>query len=121
MKEVREVVGQRPITAEELQEAKDRQTRTLAGRWETGGAVLGSLGEIVTYDLPDDYFATYGERARAVSLDDVKSAVTEVLRPDRHVFVLIGDRAKMEAGVRELNLGPIRHLDADGRPKTTVP
>ncbi len=121
VKEVREVTGPRPIAAEELQEAKDRQTRTLAGRWETGGAVLGSLAEIVTYELPDDHFATYAERAMAVTLDDVKAAVGDVLRPDRQVFVLIGDRAKIESGVRELNLGPVRFLDADGRPKTPVP
>ena len=121
VREVREVTGSRPIAAEELQEAKDRQTRTLAGRWETGGAVLGSLAEIVTYELPDDHFATYAERAKAVTLDDVKAAVGDVLRPDRQVFVLIGDRARIESGVRELNLGPIRFLDADGRPKTPVP
>ena len=26
----------------------------------------------------------------------------------------MGDRAKIEAGIRELNLGPVKILDADG-------
>jgi zinc protease len=121
VKELRDVTGNRPISAQELQEAKDRQTRTLAGRWETGGAVLGALREIVGYGLPEDYYATFAGRAAAVTTDDVRAVVKEVLRPDRQVYVLVGDRAKIEAGVRELNLGPIRQLDADGRPRPPTP
>jgi len=29
---------------------------------------------------------------------------------------VVGDRAKIEAGIRELNFGEIRLLDADGKP-----
>src|SRR5581483_11792833 len=54
LKEVRAVAGDRPLTAEEITEAKDRETRTLAGRWETGVAVGNALQEIVEYGLPDD-------------------------------------------------------------------
>ena len=32
-----------------------------------------------------------------------------------------GDRAKIEAGIKELNLGQIQILDADGRPKGLTP
>ena len=45
----------------------------------------------------------------------------EVLKPDAQVFVLIGDRAKIEEKVKALGLGPVRLLDADGRPKSPVP
>jgi len=30
--------------------------------------------------------------------------------------VVVGDRAKIESGVRELNFGEIRFIDADGNP-----
>jgi hypothetical protein len=43
VKELRSVIDERPITAAEVQEAKDRQTRTLAGRWESGGSVMGAI------------------------------------------------------------------------------
>jgi hypothetical protein len=33
-----------------------------------------------------------------------------------HVWVIVGDRAKIEKGVRELNLGEIRIVDANGDP-----
>jgi len=38
------------------------------------------------------------------------------VRPDHLVWVVVGDRAKIEAGVRELNLGELKFLDADGKP-----
>jgi hypothetical protein len=41
--------------------------------------------------------------------------------PDRFVWVVIGDRAKIESGIKELNLGDIVLLDADGRPKNPTP
>ena len=121
VKELRDVTGSRPISAAELADAKDRQTRTFAGRWETGAAIAGALREIVTYDLPDDYYGTFSQRIRALGTSDVSRAVNEVLRPDRQVIVVIGDRAKVEAGLRELKLGEVRLLDADGRPTSPVP
>jgi zinc protease len=117
VKEMREVTSGRPISDRELQEARDRQTRTLAGRWETGGAVLGALREVVGYDLPEDYYQTFARRATDVTMADVHRTVADVLRPDRQIYVVVGDLAKIEAGVRELKLGQVRMLDADGRPK----
>jgi zinc protease len=115
IKELREVTSTRPLSAEELQEAKDRQTRTFAGRWETGGGVAGALREILTYGLPEDYYATYSPRIRALTLDDLSKTSKEVLRPDAQIIVIIGDRSKIEAGIRELKLGEVRMLDADGK------
>ncbi|HET6679926.1 MAG TPA: pitrilysin family protein [Gemmatimonadaceae bacterium] len=121
VKELADVVGPRPISADELQVAKDRQTRTLAGRWETGGAVLGAMREMEQYDLPADYYRTFADRVRGVTTANVAEAVTDVIHPDRAIYVLVGDRAKIEAGIRALNLGPVRLLDADGRPLRPTP
>jgi hypothetical protein len=39
------------------------------------------------------------------------------LIPDQnHVWVIVGDRAKIEKGVREVNLGELHIVDADGNP-----
>jgi zinc protease len=32
------------------------------------------------------------------------------------VWVVVGDRAKIEASIRELRLGELKFLDADGNP-----
>jgi zinc protease len=44
------------------------------------------------------------------------SPAQETVRPDHLVWVVVGDRSKIEAGLRELNWGEIRFLDADGKP-----
>jgi zinc protease len=39
-----------------------------------------------------------------------------VVHPDNLIWIVVGDRAKIEAGIRELNLGEIRFIDANGNP-----
>jgi zinc protease len=36
--------------------------------------------------------------------------------PDHLVWVIVGDRAKIEQGLRDLNLGEIHLIDTDGNP-----
>jgi zinc protease len=116
MKELTGAVGPRPLTAEEVSRAKDQQTRTLAGRWETGSAVAESLREIVTYGLPADYYERYAERVAAVTPAAVTGTTSRLLQPGRMVWVVVGDRAKIEPEIRGLNIGEVRLIDADGNP-----
>jgi zinc protease len=115
-KELRAVAAERPVAGAELARVQDQQTRTLAGRWETGNAVLGSIAEQEVFGLPADWWSTYARRVRAVTPAAVSGAVGRMLQPGRLVWVVVGDRAKVEAGVRALGLGDVRLLDADGRP-----
>ncbi len=113
-KEFEQIVGSKPVTADELTKAKGNLTLTLPGRWETNEAVLRSLFEVVQFGLPLDYYQTYAQRIRAVELPMAQRVATEVIQPARIVYVVVGDRSKVEAGVRELNLGPVTFLDPDG-------
>jgi zinc protease len=114
--ELRGIRTVRPPTAEEVARAKSELTLTLPGTWETMDAVSGSLAEIVTFGLDDRYYDTYDDRVRAQTVASVSAAAESVIRPDRLVWVVVGDRSKIEAGIRELNLGEIRFIDADGKP-----
>jgi zinc protease len=116
MKEMRGIRGERPITADELQAAKDGLVLTLAGQWETSRAVSNSILEIVRFGFPDDYYTTFASRVRATTAAEV-TAAGHVVQPDRLVWVIAGDRAKIEPGLRELGLGEIKALDADGNVK----
>ena len=121
VRELRTAVGDRPLTAAEIIDAKDRSIKTLAGRWETSASVASALGEIETYGLPKDYYVTYSDAVRGASDAQVNAAAKKFITPSQIVWVVIGDRAKIELGIRELNLGTVVHLDADGRPKGLTP
>jgi zinc protease len=115
-KELRGILGQRPMTEKELATAQKNQTLTLPGSWETDGAVVDSIGEIVRFGLPDDHFTTYPDKVRALKLDDLTRAADKVVHPDQLVWVVVGDRSKIEPAIRELGWGEITLLDADGNP-----
>jgi zinc protease len=113
--ELRGIRGDKPVTQEELDKAKKQRVLEQAGRWETMGAISGSINDIVAYDLPDDYYHTYADKLRALSLDDLKKATETAIRPDRMIWVVVGDVAKIEPGIRELNYGEIRYVTPDGK------
>jgi zinc protease len=113
-KELRGIVGARPVQPGELQRAQASLTLTLPGSWETMGAVAASIGEIVAFGLDDRYFDTYADRVRAQTPAGVTAAARVVVQPDHLVWVVVGDRARIEPALRELNLGEIHFIDADG-------
>jgi zinc protease len=115
-KELRGILGERPVAEKELGTAQKNQTLKLPGTWETDDAVANSISEIVTYGLSDDYFTTYPSKVRSLSLSDMAKAAKEVVHPDQLVWVVVGDRAKIEPGIRQLGWGEVQFLDADGNP-----
>ena len=115
-RELRGILGPRPVEVDELAKAQANLTLTLPGNWETMGAVQGSLEQLVTYGLDDHYYETYAQRVRALTIPDATTAAQDAIRPDHLVWVIVGDRSKIEAGIRELNFGEVRFLDADGKP-----
>jgi zinc protease len=114
LKELQQVRAAKPVTADEMAFAKNNLTLTLAGQWETGNAVAGSLSEIVRFGYDDRYFDGYAKRVQALKLEDVQAAAKSVVDADHLVWVIVGDRAKIEPGLRELKLGEIKVVDADG-------
>ncbi len=115
--ELSAIRGDRPPTADELGRVKASQTLTLPGRWETAGAIMGSISQIVQFGLPDDHFSTYASKVRDLQLPQISKAAGSVLHPDKVVWVVVGDREKIEAGIRELGFGPVQLIDADGNVK----
>ncbi|HSM92331.1 MAG TPA: pitrilysin family protein [Anaeromyxobacteraceae bacterium] len=113
LKEFRGIRRDRPPTAEELSTAQESLTLSLPGQWETGRAVLGSISEIVRFGFDDHYFDGWASRVRAVGLGEVSKAA-QLIDPARLVWVVVGDRKKIEPGLEQLGLGKPKPIDADG-------
>jgi zinc protease len=111
-KEFKDVVGPRPPDQAELDKAKLQKVLELPGSRETQSAVGRSIRTILQGGLPDDYWDTYTAKVKALSVGDLKDAARTLIDPDHLIWVIVGDRAKIEKSVRELNLGEVRIIQA---------
>jgi zinc protease len=115
-KEFRSIVKDRPPTAAELLRAQNTMTLKLPGSRETIDEVGGSILDQVQFGLPDDYYETFARKVRSLDLPAVTDAAKSTLRPDNLVWVVVGDRTKIEPGIRQLGIGEVKFLDANGNP-----
>ena len=97
------------------------ETLSLPGSRETLNSVGSSITDLLQFRWPDDYYDTMAGKIRALKTSDLGQTAREVIHPDHIVWVVVGDRAKIESGIRELNFGEIRFIDADGNPIPSGP
>jgi zinc protease len=116
IKELHDIAGARPIRGDEYASIMRTQTLGLAGRFATLASLEAAAIQVLNYGYPDDYFSTYGRRVRALGEADLDAAARKFIRPDQVVWIVVGDRSQIEAGIRELNLGELTPLDGDGNP-----
>jgi predicted Zn-dependent peptidase len=118
MKELRGIRGEIPVTPAELEYAKQALIRGFPRTFETPAQIADRLETLVTYDLPDTYFNSYIERVKAVTVDDVNRVARQYLNPDRMAIVIVGDRQRIEPGLRSLEDlgGHISYVDTEGKP-----
>ena len=115
LKEAKAVIGDKPLTAAEVQKIKDKSVRSLPGKFETASAVLGAMTSIVKYDRPDNYVETLKQKTDAITVDQAQAAAKEVIHPDKLTWVIVGDLKKIEKPIRDLKLGKVEVIDADGK------
>jgi predicted Zn-dependent peptidase len=101
------------ISDEEIDRARNFLASRFAGGFEAIGGIAGRLSDLVLYELPLDYYDEYVERIRAVTSEDVARAAARYIDPDNLAIVVVGDRARIEEQVRELELGPVEILEVE--------
>lgn len=107
--------GTRPITAAEADKVRINNVRSLPGAFETAGAVLAQIGDILRYQRPDDWVQVRKRYIEQLPLAAVQRAAT-ALKPQALTWVVVGDLGKIAEPVRALGLGEVTVLDADGKP-----
>jgi len=111
-----EVTGMRqtPVTEQELRDTQSSLIGKLPARFETNGSVAQVLGELKRNNLPLDWYATFAKKVGAVTAADVQRVAQKYLQPDHAQIVVVGDRAKIEAKLKALDLGPIEQRTRTG-------
>ena len=73
------------------------------------------LFSCVTFNRGLDYPGNYSSIVQNLKLVDIQNSAAKIVKPQNLTWLIVGDRQKIEAGIRELNLGPVKILDADGK------
>jgi predicted Zn-dependent peptidase len=117
MDNVRAFQGPQPPTQPEIQRMVNSNVRSLPGDYETASEVLSALERNALLGRPDDYLERLAARYQALGANDLTQAA-RVIDPARMTWVVVGDRARVEAPLRALNLGPVevRTTAAAGAP-----
>ena len=102
-----------PATPEEVARARSYTALGYAGEFETTSQVARRLVEKVIYDLPDGFFEEFVPTALAVDAPALQAAAKASVDPERIVIVVVGDRAKVEAPLRALELGVLEVLTVE--------
>src|SRR5256885_11490241 len=114
--EYNNIVGGKPISEAELKDEQSNATLGLPGSFETVQQLSGAYSTILQYNLPEDYYNTFTQKALSITRDAANDLAKKTILPDHLIWVVVGDMSKVEGGIRELNLGEVHKIDADGNP-----
>ena len=106
--------GERPVSTEEFQAAKDGILQGFPGLFETNGQILQQLSNIAVFGLPDDYYSHVVANMEAVTLSETHRVARERVDDEHLAVLVVGDREAVEPGLAEVGL-PIVHVDYEGR------
>jgi predicted Zn-dependent peptidase len=110
---VREILSELRVMAEdgptdaEVEAARDYIAGIFPLRVETSAQVAARVAELLVYDLPDDYHATYRDRIRAVTRDAATAAARRHLHPERATVVVAGAADAVTPALEALAIGPV--------------
>ena len=117
MTNVRDFLGSKGVTEDELARTIRNNVRSLPGSFETSSAVLNGIQTNVLYGRPDDYYEQLAGIYQAQTRDRLDAAARKALDPDNFVWVVVGEAAKVQPQLAKLGLPvEVRELDPDAVP-----
>jgi zinc protease len=115
-KEFIDIQSRRPVANQELTDIKTSQTLRLPSSLETLDSVTDWIARSIQFDLPEEYFLSLQDRITALTANQVEDAARGFIHPDRMLWIVVGDKTKIESSLREAGIGDIRTLETLRRP-----
>ncbi len=113
-KEILGITGAIPVKEAELDAIKKNMIRSYMQNFETSGAVLGEILPLITLGLPLDELASFPKTVAAQTPSSVTAIAKKYVDFDHSIIVVVGDLTKIEKPIRDMNLGTVKVVDADG-------
>jgi predicted Zn-dependent peptidase len=120
IKELKGIVGSRPITDEELTTAKEGLVQRLPAMFANVAGINGAITSLWVQGLSDDYYQRYGRAVAAITREDVLRVAKTYVDVDHLAIVIVGDRASIEGPLKATGIAPITVLDDLGNPAPAV-
>lgn len=120
MKEFKGIVGEKPITDEEIKTAKEALIQGLPARFASVTAINGAITSLYTQGLPEDFYQTFAKNVSAVTKEDLLRVAKQYIDMKHFAIVIVGDRSVIEAPLKATGIAPITYIDIEGNP-VTVP
>jgi len=105
LRELHDIRGNRPPTADELFLAKASLTRGYPRGFETAEQVARSVAAHALHGLPDTYFEEFVPKIAAITTDDVVRVAEQYIDPSRLTTLVVGDHARIGESLAALGLG----------------
>lgn len=106
-------------TEVEFKTAVDNLALSFPLQIETASQIAGKVSTILTYGLPEDYYNTYIDEVRKLTLADIKTAAAHHIHTTP-VIVIVGKAAKIKKQLKDVPLladAKIYEYDTDLNPK----
>ncbi|KAB2926106.1 MAG: insulinase family protein [Bacteroidetes bacterium] len=100
----------KPVSDEELTKAKNYIALGYPDNFSNVGSIAAQIAEMALYGLPESYFNDYIANVMAVKKEDVRRVAKKYLDTDDLAIIIVGDRAKVEKGLKGTRTGKIVNL-----------
>src|SRR4029453_11762540 len=120
MNELKGIVGEKPITDEEIKTAKESLIQGLPARFASVSAINNAITTLAVQNLPDDYYQTYAGKVSEVTKEDLLRVAKRYIDLSHLAIVIVGDRSVVEAALKSTNIPPITFRDPEGN-RSAVP
>ncbi len=114
VKEVADFKSTKPATADEIDRQIKSNVRSLPGAFETVSSLVGSMISNAALGRAPDFVRSIKPQYEGVTAGSIAAAASKEFRTDDLLWVIVGDRSKIEAGIRSLNLGPVEIWNEEG-------
>ncbi len=95
------------VSDDELSKAKNYIALGYPDNFSNVGSIAAQIAEMTLYNLPESYFNDYIGKVMAVKKDDVRRVARKYLDTDDLAIIIVGDKAKIEKGIRATKVGKI--------------
>ena len=114
--EVVGLLGARPPSPTEVDDARRSLIEGQARQFENPSALVSRYAGLFLHGLPPDHHAGFADRLEAITLIGLREAASRHVEPDRFVVVVVADAQSVASGLEGLGWADVERFDERDAP-----